>query len=95
MTEKEKKIRLIQDYNKVFSTEEGKNVLMDMMERSYLLSKTDGDQLKEGRRELILEVLFNLSYDVTALLTMIEDSNKEKREKKNEQSSEDFDFFKD
>lgn len=96
MSNKEKKARLIQDYNTVFSTDEGKNVLMDLMERGFLLRKTEGDLRNEGRRELILEILFNLSYDVKAIMEMIEQSNSEKREANNGTISEnDFDFFRD
>jgi hypothetical protein len=98
-TDKQKKISLIQDYIAVFSSDEGQNVLKDLMEKGSLLKPTYADNdrlslLNEGRRELLLYVLHNLSYDVSSILELMDESQNEKREKKNYED-EDFDFFKD
>lgn len=98
-TDKEKKVSLIQDYIKVFSTPEGENVIKDLMEQGYLLTPTyAGDDVKsalnEGKRELVLYILHHLSYDVQSLLGLIDESKNQKRGNKGHEE-EDFDFFKD
>lgn len=44
-------------YKRVFGSKEGKEVLMDLMNRNFMLASTRGDQLKEGRRNAILDII--------------------------------------
>lgn len=93
-------IALIQDYIKVFETDEGRKVLKDLMDQSYLLKPTAAPtemlaSRNEGKRELMLHILHNLSFDVQSLLDLIDESKNENREKKAYENDEDFDFFKD
>lgn len=92
-------IALIQNYIKVFETDEGRKVLKDLMNHSYLLQPTAAanemlSNRNEGKRELMLHILHNLSYDVQSLLDLIDESKNENREKKAYgKNDDDFDFF--
>jgi hypothetical protein len=98
---KKKKVSLIQDYIRVFSTVEGQNVLKDLMEKGYLLRPTYSSDpyeaaRNEGKRELLLYILSNNSYDVQSLIDLIDDSKNEERNTSEVNNEEqDFDFFKD
>lgn len=101
--QKKKKVALIHDYIRVFSSDEGQAVLKDLMENSYLLqptaANTEAISLRnEGKRELMLYILHNLSYDVKSLLELIDDTKNENREKKsyeNKSDDDEADFFRD
>lgn len=51
-------------YKKVFSSPEGKEVLIDLMNRNYVLNPTLGELRREGRREAILEILATTNVDM-------------------------------
>jgi hypothetical protein len=56
---------LIIAYKQVFSTEQGRTVLFDLMNRNFILDSTNGEPLKEGRRAVVLDILkqVNLSLE--------------------------------
>ena len=56
------RVALVQNYIKVFETDEGRKVLKDLMEHSYLLQPTFDPHesmagRNEGKRELMLYIL--------------------------------------
>ena len=71
MTQKSKQLKILErkskirasDYNRVFSTEQGKRVLFDLLENSHYLSSSfvDGDPHKtafhEGERNIVGKIL--------------------------------------
>lgn len=79
----------------MFGSDDGQNVLKDLMERSHLLQPILNPE-EEGKRQLMLHILHNLSYDVQSLLDLIDESKNENREKKAyEDEDDEMDFFRD
>lgn len=52
----EQRERII-SYKRVFGTPEGKAVLLDLMDRNYVLDEHGADPIKEGRRAVVLEII--------------------------------------
>ena len=44
-------------YKKVFGSKDGKEVLLDLINRNYVLQSTGGDSIKEGRRSAVLDII--------------------------------------
>jgi len=68
----DKNVSLIEAYKSVFSTEQGKKVLMDLMMKGSMLDTTFSSELNkvlfaEGRRSLVLYILSNIDTDPLAL----------------------------
>lgn len=62
---------LVIQYKRVFGTEEGKAVLMDLMNRFHILNTHSGDALKEGQRSVVLHILSQTSVNLAALDQML------------------------
>lgn len=92
--EEKERAYLIDAYNQTFSTPAGEKVLTDLMERGKLLQPLE-NPTDEGKRELVLHILHQLAYDVTAILNMVKDDNKSRKGEFNEEEDTDFDFFRD
>ena len=54
--EVEARDRIIQ-YKKVFSSQDGKEVLFDLMNKNFILYSHKGDAFSEGRRAAVLDIL--------------------------------------
>jgi hypothetical protein len=82
MTEKKEKkqVKLIRIYQRIFNSDEGKQVLYDLMRRSNTLSSSFNgmDYLtmayNEGRRSIILYILSMIDSDPEALKQLMEKS---------------------
>lgn len=98
---KKRKAALIQKYIRVFESDDGREVLKDLMSNSHLLTPTADEKdsmsfRNEGKRELMLYILHNLSYDVQSIIELIGETKAEKREKKAYENEDDeFDFLRD
>ena len=71
-------VTLIKNYQAVFSTPEGKAVLHDLMVQGHFLKPTtdvreDLSYRNEGKRELVLQILTNINYDLVKVLKFIQD----------------------
>lgn len=44
-------------YKRVFGSRDGREVLLDLMNKNYVLNETGGDVLKEGKRACVLEIM--------------------------------------
>ena len=69
---------LIQKYQNVFETHDGREVLMDLMKKHGLLSENfDGNVnnalVRIGERKVVLGILTNLNYDVNKLKERIDE----------------------
>jgi hypothetical protein len=71
----------IMDYKKVFGSKEGKRVLYDLMSHFGVMDASYGDaqfiQFNEGKRFAVLFIMKKLRLDVSALLTFIEEGERE------------------
>jgi hypothetical protein len=68
-------------YKRVFSTEDGHAVLLDLMKTHKIMESNFHENprihaLQEGERNVILRILKLLNYDVRKLETRIEEANK-------------------
>lgn len=94
---------LVQDYLSVFESDEGKRVLLNLMDQGYLLKPTaspDGERasnLNEGKRELVLYIMDMVTYDVKDIMDLIgtNETKTKKRGSKHEKEEELYDFFND
>lgn len=59
------------NYKRVFSTPEGKEVLLDLMDRNYFMNPTQGDLIKEGRRCALLDILHYCHVDIKQVDEML------------------------
>ena len=80
-TKKEKKqVKLIRTYQRLFNSDEGKQVLYDLLRRSNVLSTSFNgmDYLSmaynEGRRSLMLYILSRIDSDPEAMKQLMEKS---------------------
>ena len=101
-TEKElakAKVTKINSYLEVFDNDEGKSVILDLMEKGHILTPTTGSSdresiLNEGKRELVLYILDMITYNVDDIMNLI--GNKEKKNTNNSsggKNEELYDFF--
>ena len=96
------KASLVQDYLTVFESDEGKKVLLDLMDKGYILKPTasvGGERdanLNEGKRELVLYIMDMVTYDVKDIMDLIGNNETTKKGgSKDEKEEQLFDFFKD
>lgn len=54
----------ILSYKKVFGSEEGREVLFDLINRYHVLNSHGGDPLKEGQRTVVLDILSRCNIDM-------------------------------
>lgn len=69
---------LVQSYQNVFNTIDGKAVLFDLMKKHGILSSSfDGNVntllVKEGERKVVLEILNKLNYNVNKMKERIDE----------------------
>lgn len=69
-------------YKHLFGTEFGDQVLYDLMEYCHMLKPTSNDK-DEGKREVILYILYNLNIDIALL-------DKKIKQKVQEESKDEF-----
>jgi len=62
--------RVTRLYKNVFDSEEGQEVLSDLIVHNFMLESTEGDPLKEGSRKVVLRILALLNYDSKRLQSM-------------------------
>lgn len=97
------KASLVQDYLQLFDSDEGKRVLLDLMEKGFILKPTAsslGDRnsvLNEGKRELVLYIMDMVTYNVADIMELIgsTDTTKNKNGGSSEENKELFNFFDD
>jgi len=77
-------VDLTRAYQSVFSSDEGKLVLFDLMEKGYFLAPTfekemHGAERNEGKRELVLFILRQCNMNMSNVMELIkeEENNKE------------------
>ena len=51
-------------YEKLFSSSDGHEVLLDLMNRFHVLNSHGGDNLKEGQRSVVLDIMARASVDL-------------------------------
>lgn len=97
-----KKASLVQDYLHLFDSDEGKRVLLDLMDKGHILKPTSSpggereSNLNEGKRELVLYIMDMVTYDVEDIMDLIGTHEpKNKNGGKSDEKEELFDFFKD
>jgi len=96
------KASLVQDYLQLFDSDEGKRVLLDLMDKGHILkptSSTSGDRhstLNEGKRELVLYIMDMVTYDVEDIMELIgTNTTKNKKGGTSDENEKLFDFFDD
>ena len=95
------KASLVQDYLTVFESDEGKKVLLDLMDKGYILKPTASlrgerdSNLNEGKRELVLYIMDMVTYDVKDIMDLIVTEKTTKKGGMKHEDEELFDFFKD
>lgn len=77
-----KKVALYADYQSMFASPMGINVLHDLMKTHYVMGSTFDVNtnemiLKEGERNVVLRILHILKINTKELLKNIEDANRE------------------
>lgn len=55
------------NYKRFFSSQEGKEILFDLMNRYHILNSHGGDALKEGQRSVVLYILSEAHVDLDQL----------------------------
>ncbi|MBK8455661.1 MAG: hypothetical protein IPL34_20485 [Thiofilum sp.] len=55
---------LVVAYKRFFGTEEGKQVLYDLMSRYHILQTHKGDAFAEGQRSVVVEILHKVNLTV-------------------------------
>ncbi len=78
----DKKVRLIANYNSVFSQGPGREVLLDLMNRFHMMNSTfDPDNREsarmQGEQNVILFILSRMKVDTNKLLQEIEAATKQ------------------
>lgn len=58
-------------YRRVFGTPEGKQVYFDLLNRNYFLQKLDGNGVKEGRREAVLDIIKFCNFSIQEIDQML------------------------
>lgn len=71
---KENAIDTIKCYQKVFNTPEGKIVLMDLMNKNYILNSHKGEPLAEGRRAAILDIMHFCNINISEFNKLLSDN---------------------
>jgi hypothetical protein len=61
-------------YKRVFGTPEGKEVLMDLMNRNFILNGHKGDPHSEGRRACVLDIIYECKIDVAQFDSMMKEN---------------------
>lgn len=95
------KVNKINQYLEVFENDEGKLVILDLMDKGHVLKPTSGKTeresiLNEGKREMVLYILDMISYDVNDIMEIIGTKDKKKDTNKGKTHAEEtFDFFND
>jgi hypothetical protein len=54
-------------YKQVFGSENGREVLFDLMNKFHILNPTDGSQLQEGERRVVLHIMSHANIDLNVL----------------------------
>lgn len=62
--------RIAKLYHTVFDSEEGQEVLADLIMHGCVLESHDGDNIKEGIRKCVLRILGILDYDPQKFLSL-------------------------
>jgi len=52
------------NYKKFFSSEDGKDVIIDLMDKYYILHSHDGSIFSEGQRSVVLYILKQANMDM-------------------------------
>ncbi len=96
------KVSLVQDYLHLFDSDEGKRVLLDLMEKGHILKPTssvNGDRhsiLNEGKRELVLYIMDMVTYNVEDIMDLIgTQTQKTKKGGSSEENEKLFNYFDD
>lgn len=63
-------------YKKVFSGEEGKKVLYDLINHCNILTSHNGDAYKEGRRSVVCEILHKTNISIAQFDAMLKGDDK-------------------
>ena len=53
----EEKRQIVVDFKYTFNTEQGKRVLLELMNHYHILNTHKGDLFKEGQRSVVLDIL--------------------------------------
>jgi predicted DNA-binding ArsR family transcriptional regulator len=53
-------------YKRVFGSPEGKEVLVDLMDRFYIVQEHDGSPGREGQRSVVLHIMRQAGMDLAA-----------------------------
>lgn len=59
-------------YKRAFGTQDGKEVLFDLMNKFHILNAHDGDPYKEGQRSVVLEILSRTKLNLAAYDKLLE-----------------------
>lgn len=62
--EAEEKRQIMIKYQRVFGSPEGKEVLMDILNRNFFVSPTGGDPVKAGQRDAVMGIVAMCSMNV-------------------------------
>jgi len=107
MEEKQKelakaKVSKIQEYLSVFDNDEGKKVLLDLMEKGHILKPTTGlndreSIINEGKREMVLYIMDMVTYDVETIMKLVsnKDNNTNNDQGDRNEDEQLFNFFND
>ena len=68
---------LIIQYKRTFGTQEGKAVLLDLMNRNFILQAHDGNQISEGQRKATLAVIRMCNIDINEFDKMMKGNENE------------------
>lgn len=85
----ERNVAKLQDYKRVFSSEQGKRVLSDLIASHYMMSSTfsrgPGSEqdmaFKEGQRQVVLRIMTIMDQDPAQVAQAIKESNEYVRSK--------------
>ncbi len=64
-------------FKRVFGTQEGKEVLCDILNRAHILESHGGDSLKEGERSLALYILQNCNINLAEFDRLLKGDHQE------------------
>lgn len=60
-------------YKAAFSTDQGRAVLYDLMNRYHILNAHNGDAFKEGQREVVLYIMSQANLNLRAFDELMKD----------------------
>jgi len=60
-------------YKQVFLTEQGKEVLRNLMDNFHILNSHNGDAYKEGQRSVVLYILQNCNMNIDRFDQLVKD----------------------